>query len=232
MTTRVRTWLLLAVAGLAGCAPAAWAARPKLYKVSLQGDVRKQEMVVSGGDPPPLGCIGESTLTHRFAASAGLTAKPFAGPIASYGRLRFRALLASPSVTSTTESAGSWTPDPYLPPDDPSVCVFKPETKSWPCSFATEATRPTGGEYALYPKKGKYQLYYNRSAGILSCDDEYIDPSLLNPVTTTLRVSAVKRLARGAAASASGTVMTPPLAPGATDGGETLHYSLTVARVR
>jgi hypothetical protein len=79
--------------------------------------------------------------------------------------------------------------------------------------------------------KGTYELYYNRNAGMLACEDEAVDPSLLSLATTKLRVSAVKRLARGRSASASGSVVTPPLNPNAT-GGETLHYTLKVERVR
>jgi hypothetical protein len=186
---------------------------------------------VSEGDPPPPGCTGDSTETHRFVASAGLAAKPGARPIASYGRLRFRVLLTSPTATSTTETAGSWEPDALFPPDDPSVCTFKPETKTGPCRFAPDATRASGAEFALLPMKGTYELYYNRNAAMVSCEDEAVDASLLSLVATKLRVSAVKRLGRGRSASVSGSVVTPPLNPSAS-GGETLHYTLRVERVR
>jgi hypothetical protein len=223
--------LLLVAVAVAGCAPTAWAAKPKLYRVSLRGDVRNDQTFERDGDPPPLGCIGSSTVTHHFAASAGLSARPGASPIVSYGRLRFRALLTAPTVSSTTSSAGSWAPDPYLPPDDPSACTFMPENRTLRCSFVSDATRPSGAELALYPKSGTYELYYNRAAGMITCDDEEVDASLLNPATTKLRVSAVKKLARGKSTSASGSVATPPRVPGAT-GGEMLHYTLRIERVR
>jgi hypothetical protein len=44
-------------------------------------------------------------------------------------------------------------------------------------------------------------------------------------------VRAVKTLARGRSTTASGTAVTPPLDSSAT-GGETLHYTLKVERVR
>jgi hypothetical protein len=231
MPSRIRSSLLLVAVVVTCCAPMAWAAKPRLYRVSLSGDVRNEQTFEREGDPPPLGCVGSSTVTHHFAASAGLSARPGASPIASYGRLRFRALLTAPTVSSTTSSTGSWAPDPYLPPDDPSACTFRPENKISPCSFAAEATRPSGAELALYPNSATYELYYNRAAGMITCDDEEVDASLLNPATTKLRVSAVKKLARGKTTSASGSVAMPPTVPGAT-GGETLHYTLRIERVR
>jgi hypothetical protein len=153
--------------------------------------------------------------------------------VASYGRLIFRARLTSPAATSTSETAGSFSPDPDFPPADPGVCAVAPERKSFPCRFATEAKRVSGGEFALLPNRGRYELYYNRSAGILDCEDDYFYESLLDAsptMLTKLRVTAVKRLARGRSASVSGTATAPP-GPGWT-GGETLHYRLKVARVR
>ena len=95
--------------------------------------------------------------------------------------------------------------------------------------------RSSGAEFALLPNKGKYELYYNRSAGLVSCDDEFpLGWALLEgaqPQLTKLRVSAVKRLAKGRSTSASGTATSPPLDPGGT-GGETLNYTLKVKRVR
>ena len=103
--------------------------------------------------------------------------------------------------------------------------------KTWHCSFASEATRAAGAELALLPKKGTYELYYNRDAGVLSCDDQEIDASLLRLATTKLRVRAVKMLTPGRSTTASGMAVTPPLDSTAT-GGETLHYTLKVERVR
>ena len=237
MASRIGTTVVGIVTVAAVCAPAAWPAKPKLYSVALKGDVRSEASRTTDGTVrPPEGCMwGTMSETHRFVASAGLTPKPSGAPVASYGRLRFRARLISPTVAATTTSAGSFEPDPNYPPADPSACSVTPGTKSWPCSFAAEATRSSGAEFALLPNKGKYELYYNRSAGLVSCDDEFpLGWALLEaaqPQLTKLRVSAVKRLAKGRSASASGTAVSPPLDPGGT-GGETLNYKLKVKRVR
>jgi hypothetical protein len=224
--------------GVAGaCAATGVAAKPKLYSVALAGEVRSEATRVNEGVAfPPEGCFGVMSETHRFVASAGLAPKPGAAPVASYGRLKFKARLTSPAVAATTETpGGSFTPDPDLPPADPAVCVVAPETKSWACRFAAEATGRAGAEFALLPNKGRYEIYYNRSAGLVSCDDEFqlgvgvLDVGEPLP-STNLRVRAVKRLRKGRSASVSGTVMTPP-DPGAT-GGETLQYTLRVKRVR
>ena len=227
---------LVVIAAAAACVPVASAAKPKLYSVALSGDVRNESSRTADGTVrPPEGCIGTMSETHRFVASAGLAPKPRGAPVASYGRLRFRARLISPTVAATTTTAGSFEPDPNYPPADPSECSFTPGTKSWPCSFAAEATRASGAEFALLPNKGKYELYYNRSAGLVSCDDEFpLGWALLEaaqPKLTKLRVRAVKRLAKGRSTSASGTAMGPPLDLGGT-GGETLNYTLKVKRVR
>jgi hypothetical protein len=224
---------LLAVAVSAATAPAAWAAKPKLYTVSLSGDVRNESTLVRETPTAPDGCTGTTTETHRFVASAGLTPKPSRIPVASYGRLRFRAALTSPTVASTTETVRSFVPDPSFPPDDPSVCAVPTETTSRPCTFSSQATSAAGADFALLPNAGRYELYYNRNDGILSCDDD-IGERLLDvgaPKLTNLRVRAVKRLAKGRTASASATVTTPPLISSAT-GGETLRYALKVKRVR
>jgi hypothetical protein len=227
---------LVVIAAAAASAPAAWAAKPKLYGVSLSGDVRSEATRVRDDAVyGPEGCLGTMSETHQFVASAGLTPKPSGVPVASYGRLRFRARLTSPTVSATTETAGSFSPDPYYPPDDPSVCSVAPGTKTWPCSFSAAATRSSGAEFALLPNKGKYELYYNRSDGIVSCDDEFpLGWSLLDaaqPQLTKLRVRAVKRLRTGKSLSVSGTATSPPVSPDAT-GGETLRYTLKVRRVR
>jgi hypothetical protein len=115
------------------------------------------------------------------------------------------------------------------------VCSV-PATKSWPCRASAEATGRSGAEFVLLPNKGKYELYYNRTRGIVACDDDLLPlrVTLLDvgqTKLTTLRVSAVKRLAKGRSVSASGTLVVPPLDSGST-GGETLTYSLKVKRVR
>jgi hypothetical protein len=236
MARRFPVVLAVIAAAAATCGPPAWAAKPRLYKVSLSGDARSEAAkVVDDAVYAPEGCVGTMSETHRFTASAGLAPKPRGVPVASYGRLRFQALLKSPAVTATTETAGSFAPDPNDPPADPSVCAVAPATKSWACSFASEATRSSGAEFALLPNKGRYELYYNRSGGLVSCDDEFpLNGSLLDvaaPKLTQLRVRAVKRLRKGGSVSVSGTA-TSPAADSTATGGETLAYTLKVKRVR
>jgi hypothetical protein len=234
MSSRIGLSLVVIAAAAAVGAPAAWAAKPKLYNVSLSGEVRNEVTRVreDAVDPPP-GCRGSMSETHRFVASAGLAPKPSGVPVASYGRLRFRARLTSPTARSTTETEGSFEPDPSSPPDDPSACAVAPGTTDRPCRFAAAATRASGAEFALLPNAGRYELYYNRYPSIVSCDDE-LGESLLDvsgPKLTNLRVSAVNRLARGRSVSVGGTATTPPRDTRAT-GGETLRYTLRVKRVR
>jgi hypothetical protein len=227
---------LAVVAVAATAAPSADAAKSKLYSVSLSGDVRHEASLVRADAVyAPEGCQGTQSETHRFAASTGLAPKPRPVPVASYGRLRFRAALSSPSISATTETTGSFTVDPNFPPADPSVCSAQPGLKSWSCSFSGEATRPSGAEIALLPNKGKYEIYYNRNTPLVSCDDEFtLGYGLLGvgvPASTKLRVSAVKKLRKGKSVSASGTTVSPPADSRAT-GGETLNYTLKVKRVR
>jgi hypothetical protein len=226
--------LALVVVATAAFAPAASAAKPKLYTVSLSGDVRNESTQTMEGIPPE-GCMGSTSETHRFAVSAGLAPKPTRVPVASYGRLRFKAALTSLTLAAGTETTGSFAPDPDYPPDDPSVCSVPP-TKSWPCHPVGEATGKAGAEFALLPNKGRYELYYNRTSGIVACDDDLLPlrVTLLDvgqTKLTKLRVSAVKRLGKGKSVSVSGTVVAPPMVS-VTTGGETLNYSLKVKRVR
>jgi hypothetical protein len=222
----------------AAAAPSAHAAKPKpkLYSVSLSGDVRSEgSRVRADAVYAPQGCQGSLSETHRFAASTGFAPKPRPAPIASYGRLRFRAALTSPSISASTETSGSFTVDPDFPPDDPSVCTAQTGSKSWACSFSGEATGRAGAEIALLPNKGTYEIYYNRSNPLVSCDDEFpMGVSLLGvaePAATKLRVSAVKKLRKGKTVTASGTTASPLIDPGAS-GGETLNYTIKVKRVR
>lgn len=216
-------------------APAASAAKPKLYSVSLSGEARNEATRVDDGVPPD-GCLGTTSNTNRFVASAGLAPKANRAPMASHGRLRFPARLTSPSVVAGTETTGSFSPDPEYPPNDPSVCSAASRSRNWPCRPSPRATGRAGAEFALLPNKGRYELYYNHTDGIFPCDD-YDLPlrvTLLDVAQTKLtklRVRAVKRLAKGRSVSTSGTIVAAPLDPGAT-GGETLRYSLRVKRVR
>jgi hypothetical protein len=214
--------------------PTGAAATPKLYHVSLSGDVRNDVTTVrEAAVTPPEGCVGSMTETSHFAASAVLAPKGGAAPAASHGRLRFRALLTAPSAASTTETAGTFTADPDFPPDDPLACGVAPSRIDLPCRFAREATGRSGAQFVLLPNHGRYELYYNRNRPVVSCNDP-LRESLLDvghPKLTTLRVSVVKRLRRGTSASVSGTATTAPQLTDAT-GGETLHYTLKVARIR
>jgi hypothetical protein len=99
-----------------------------------------------------------------------------------------------------------------------------------------EATGKAGAEFALLPNKDKNELYYNRTSGIVSCDDDLLPlgVTLLDvgqTKLTKLRMSAVKRLRKGRSVSVSGTIVVPPMDSGAI-GGETLNYGLKVKRVR
>ncbi len=174
MWTRVGASVVAIAAVAAACAPAAVVAKPKRYSVALAGEVRSEATRVRADAVyGPDGCLGTMSETHRFLASAGLAPKPGGAPVASYGRLRFRARLTSPTVSATTETAGAFSPDPNFPPDDPGACAVAPGTKTWPCGFSAEATRSSGAEFALLPNGGRYELYYNRTDGLVSCDDEF-----------------------------------------------------------
>ena len=226
--------LTLALAAAVAVLPASAAAKPRAYRVSLSGDVRNDVTSVrAAAVTPPEGCVGSLTETSHFAASAGLAPKRGAAPAASYGRLRFRAQLTSPSAESTMQTSGSFTADPDFPPPDPNACEPAPAGLSLPCRFAREATSRAGAEFALLPNHGRYELYYNRPRPIVACEDD-VGESLLDvahPKATSLSVKAVKRLARGKTVSASGTATTAPQDTTAR-GGETLHYTLTVKRAR
>jgi hypothetical protein len=235
MSTRIGVSLSVVAVLVAACVPpAAQAAKPKLYSVSLTGSVHNERTAVfNDAVQAPYGCVGSMSETRHFAASANIRPKGGAAPVASYGRLIFRARLKAFTASSTSETSGSFSPDPDFPPPDPSDCAVAPERKSYPCHFRSEATRRSGGEFALFPEKGRYQLYYNRSAGILLCDDNYFYDSLLDTspeMLTKLHVRAVRGLRRHRSVSASGTISSAPVS-GET-GGETLHYALKVTRVR
>ena len=200
--------------------PAGAAAQPKLYRVSLSGDVRNDVTTVrDAAVTPPEGCVGSMTETSHFAASAGLAPKGGAAPAASYGRLRFRALLdlaEAPNRPRRRRAASR--PTRTSRPPTRSRAAARRVGMSLPCRFAREATGRSGAEFVLLPNKGRYELYYNRNRPIVSCDDD-IGESLLDvahPKLTTLRVKAVKRLARGKTVSASGTATTAPQDTSAT----------------
>jgi hypothetical protein len=114
------------------------------------------------------------------------------------------------------------------------VCAFTPEHKTRHCSFTSAATRSAGGEYALLPHGRKYQLYFNRTDGVVRCEDDEVGANQLLGTAgpnTKLSVRAVKGLARGRSVSVSGTRHMAPAIRDVT-GGETLVYKLKVKRVR
>ena len=234
MSIRIGASVAVIVAAAGVGAPAAQAAKSKLYSVSLSGDVRSEITEVSQSTLPPEGfCEGTTTQTRRFVASAGLVPKPSRFAPLSHGRLRLRAQLTSPTAESTFERVSNFTPSPVFPPPDPSLCAPPRESQSFPCTFAPGPTSGSGGEFVLLPLEGRYELYYNRHEQIVSCEDT--GESLLDtsaPLQTNLRERAVKRLAKGQSASASGTATAKPLNPNATAGGQTLTYTLKVKRVR
>jgi hypothetical protein len=215
-------------------APAASAAKPKLYSVSLTATVRS-DLTSTRDLPPPGGCVGSATETQHFTASGSLSPKPSPAPVASYGRLKFKAKLSSQTASYTFDTTGGYSVDPADPfPPDPSVCEFTPEHKTRACTFLRRATSRTGGEYAMLPNRGRYQLYYNKPEGVVECEDDDLGARTLlgtESPPTKLRVRAVKRLRKGKRVTVLGTLTTPPFI---TDvrGGETLDYKLTVKRVR
>ena len=90
MSRTLKISLTLVVAA-AVAASSAQAAKPKLYSVSLSGDVRTEaSRVRADAVYAPEGCQGTLSETHRVAASTGLAPKPRPAPLASYGRLKFR----------------------------------------------------------------------------------------------------------------------------------------------
>jgi hypothetical protein len=204
---------------------------PKLYSVSLSGTTRTELTETRPLDPPP-SCIGSATETNRFAGSASLVAKPRGVPVASYGRLKFNVVLKSLAATASKETQGSFAPDPNaFEPPAPGACNFTPEKKTARCTFSREATARTGAEFALLPHSGKYDLYYNRNAGIVSCEPDDLNGKIFGSfILTKLRVSAVKGLGVGRSVSTSGTFVDAARSP--TTGGENTKYALKVKRVR
>jgi hypothetical protein len=213
--------------------PAAADARkkPKLYSVSLSGSTRTDVSDTSfvSGDS---GCLGEPTETKHFVGGGTMVPKPKGVPFASYGRLVFNAKLKSLSATATDTVQGTFTPDPnaFGTPD----CRLPPN-QTGKCTFAKEATARKGAEFALLPNKGKFELYYNRTAGIVDCTphDVFDNAKIFAGfVQTPLRASTVKGLGVGGSASASGKATFPNKGGSRSTGGETDTYKLKVKRVQ
>jgi hypothetical protein len=226
---RPRSALALFVLAAAIPVPSAAAATPKLYSVSLSGTTRTELTETRPLDPPG-GCTGSATETNRFVGSATLVAKPRGVPFASYGRLKFKVGLTSLSAAASRETQGSWAVDPNGFPD-PGACNFTPEKRTARCTFAREATARSGAEFALLPHSGKFDLYYNRSAGIVNCDPDDLNGRIFGSfILVNLRVRAVKALGVGRSVSTSATFVDAAKSP--TTGGETTKYRLKVKRVR
>ena len=232
---RPRSLALLALALLALAAvapvPSAAAAKPKLYSVSLSGATRTELTQVRPLDPPG-GCTGSANETNHFLGSATLVAKPRGVPFASYGRLKFNVVLKSLSAQATHETAGSYAVDPNEPfPPPPGTCTFTPEKTTARCTFTRDATARAGAEFALLPHGRIYELYFNRTAGIVNCEPDDLSGKIFGEfVQTKLRVSAVKGLGVGGSVSKSTTSVIPARSP--VTGGETTRYTLKVKRVR
>jgi hypothetical protein len=224
---------LVALTALASIAvPGAASARPKLYSVSLSGTTRTELTQVRPLDPPA-GCTGSAKETNHFLGSATLVAKPKGVPFASYGRLKFNVVLKSLSAEATHETSGSYAVDPNEPfPPPPGTCTFTPEKKTARCTFTRDATARAGAEFALLPHGKTYELYFNRTAGIVNCEPDDLSGKIFGEfVQTKLRVSAVKGLGVGGSVSTSATSVIPARGS-STTGGETDRYRLKVKRVR
>jgi hypothetical protein len=235
MTRVALAAVAIAVAALVA-APAASAAKPRVYHVSLSGKASSELNRTKTVPPPYYGCTGTVTRTDHFVASASLSPAPNAVPLRSYGRLPFYAKLTLPAAAYTVKTEGGWSvdpSDPYAP--DPSMCAFTPENEALDCEYNPISTRRLGGPFTLLSENGRYRLFYGLSNGTVRCPEGEIGASLLEvhwggPLTK-LRVTAVKRLGKGRSVSVSGTLETPPALSGVT-GGETLDYTLRVKRVR
>jgi hypothetical protein len=228
---RPRLVLVLGVAA-AVPVPSAAAATPKLYSVSLSGTTRTELTQVLPLDPPA-GCTGSANERNHFLGSATLVAKPRGVPFASYGRLKFNVVLRSLHAEATHETAGSYAVDPNEPfPPPPGTCTFTPEKRTARCTFPRDATARKGAEFALLPHGRIYELYYNRSAGIVNCEPDDLFGKIFGEfVQTKLRVRAVKALGIGRSVSTSATSVFPTRVS-STTGGETDKYTLKVKRVR
>lgn len=232
--TKVAVAIAVTVAALAA-SPAASAAKPRLYHISLSGKARSELTRTKTINPQYEACTGTVTRTDHFVASASLGPAPNAVPIRSYGRLPFYAKLTSPTAAYTVETKGGWSVDPSDPyPPPPGGCDFTPESKTLECEYNPISTRRLGGPFTLHAHDGRYELYYSLSNGTVRCPEGEIGASLLEPrgaPPTKLRVNAVKGLRKGRSVSVSGTVASPPAIRDVT-GGETLDYTLKVKRVR
>ena len=229
MRTRVALALGLAAA-LGATAPDAWAAKPRLYTVSLSGEIRSSlsHALVDTG-VPPAGCVGSDTETRTFQASATFRPMPKPRPAVS-SWLLFHAQLGSPKGSAASEWTANYAPDPEAPWTDPSTCAVPPQRRSFRCYFAATATRKSGSAYALRPNNGRYTLIYRPFASMVDCGDIH-EASLFGNFDVDLRVSAVKGLRRGRSVVRSAT-KSPLRDLDEWTPRETLRYRLEVTRVR
>ncbi len=229
----MKTRLALAVglvAALGGSAPDAWAAKPRLYAVSLSGEIRSSlTHALMDTRIGPDGCVGSNTETRSFQASASFLPLPKPRPAVS-SWLLFHARLKSPRGSAASEVTWNYSPDPEAPWTDPSTCAVPPERQSFPCYFAADATRRSGAAYALRPHNGRYTLIYRPFATMVDCGDIH-EASLFGDFDVDLRVGAVMGLGRGRSVVRSG-VKSPSRDVDEWTPRETLRYRLEVARVR
>ena len=229
MKTRLALVLGLAAAIGVG-APDAWAAKPRLYTVSLSGEIRSTltHALVDTAIPPD-GCVGSNTETRSFQASARFLPLPRPRPAVS-SWLLFHAQLKSPRGSAASELTSSYAPDPEAPWIDPSTCAVPPERRSFRCYFAEQATRKSGTAYALRPDNGRYTLIYRPFASMVDCGEIH-EAALFGNFELDLRVNAVMRLPRGRSVVRSG-VKAPLRDVDEWTPRETLRYRLEVTRVR
>ena len=201
---RTRLTLAVAVVAVLGVsAPDAWAAKPRLYSVSLSGEIRSSlSHALVDTRIGPDGCVGSNTETRSFEASASFSPLPKARPAVS-SWLLFHARLKSPKGSAASEVTWSYSPDPEAPWVDPSTCAVPPERRSFPCYFAAKATRRSGTAYALRPQNGRYTLIYRPFATMVDCGDIH-EAALFGDFDVDLRVGVVMGLPRGRSVVRSG----------------------------
>ena len=222
--------LVCVVAALGVSAADARAAKPRLYTVSLSGELRASlSHALVDTRIGPDGCVGSNTETRTFEASARFSALPKPRPAVS-SWLLFHARLKSPKGSAASEVTYSYTPDPEAPWTDPSSCAVPPERQSFPCYFAPKATRRSGTAYALRPFNGRYTLIYRPFASMVDCGDIH-EATLFGNYDVDLRVRAVMGLPIGRSVVRSG-IKSPLREIDEWTPRETLRYRLEVKRVR
>ena len=239
---RTSAFLIALAAAALIAVPTAFAAQPKLYRVSMSGkdtaDVTKSWAV------PPLteGCTGTVTETRHITSSFGVAPAPDRAfpPERRFGTLHFRARLTAPRYSYRLDTSGSWgtdPSDPYAP--DPSACAFTHEHRNLKCRVLAGATSRRGVRFMLIPVNGTYRVNVNRiGEGLLNCErNEGLELIDHGSTKTKLTRAAVERLAPGKRVRVSGTIVTShDYDNDEVDehhrGRERFKYTLTVRRVR